>query len=168
MHAIIRDSKVALIIPPNTPFAFDDTQYPHHWIDNATEDDKQTLGLVPLTRPISYPDTRFVEVLGEEAVFDAKSNTAAIRYVSQGRPLEQVKQILAAEVNNTAATLLAPSDWMVIRAAEENRPLKPEWSAFRYAVRGTARATVSAIEVAADSTALKITMSRLTWPISPE
>jgi hypothetical protein len=52
--------------------------------------------------------------------------------------------------NNTAYTILQPSDWMVVRAIETSTTVDPAWNAWRQEIRDQAAAQVAKITACTD------------------
>lgn len=83
----------------DTPFMHDDVQYPANWLRLASEAEKAAIGITEVSDPVLHDD-RF--------------------YWAPGVPkdLDMLKAQIVSQVKTTAGSLLAPTDWKVIRAAE--------------------------------------------------
>ena len=91
-------------LAPNKAFTDSEgRQYPRNWLKLTTIEEKQAIGITEEPDPVvaSY-DQRF--------------------YWSAENPkdLDQLKENWTAQVKQTAGTLLAPTDWYIVRQAENS------------------------------------------------
>ena len=137
----------------DTPFTHNDIQYPANWIRLATEEDKSAIGLVweadavraddrfywdgNINNPKALEDKlevdqdgnpMYVKVLG---VVDGKPAMvdSAERLVTKG-----LKSNFISQVKTTAGSILAQTDWMVIRKAERNVDIPTSVATYRASV----------------------------------
>ena len=155
----------------DTPFTHNDIQYPANWIRLATEEDKAAIGLVweadavraddrfywdgNINNPKALEDKEevdqdgnpmYVKVLG---IVDGKPAMvdSAERLVTKG-----LKYNFIAQVKTTAGSILAQTDWMVIRKAERNVDIPSSVATYRASVVAkadeleTAIAAVTSVE----------------------
>lgn len=124
-------------ISPDAPFTAvnadgDLIQFPANWIRLASDDDKAAIGLAWEADPAPY-DQRFQWGWSED-----------------GEPIwkdhEQLVSQWVAQTKTTAGTLLAPTDWQVIREADNGTPVSAELKAERQAIRDKSAVKVTAIE----------------------
>lgn len=116
-------------IPLDTPFTHDGLQYPANWIRLASEEDKSAIGLVWEPDPV-LADDRFYwngDINNPKALEDVTDEN--------GNVATGLKSQFIAQVKSQAASLLAPTDWKVIRAAEGGKALDDETKAARAAIR---------------------------------
>jgi len=102
----------------DTPFTHNDIQYPANWIRLATEEDKAAIGLVWEADPVRADDRFYWD--GD---------------VNNPKDINQVKAMLIAQSKATAGSMLAQSDWKIIRAAETGVAASAETLAERAAIR---------------------------------
>ena len=141
------------IIQLDTPFTHNDIQYPANWIRLASEEDKEAIGLVWEADPVRADDRYYwngdinnpkaledkeesdqdgnplyVKVLG---VVDGKSAMVDSdkRLVTKG-----LKSNFIAQIKTTAGSILAQTDWMVIRKAERNVDIPISVATYRASV----------------------------------
>ena len=146
-------------IVEQTPFTIDGTGYPADWLNHASAEDKQTLGLVEVTYEGLREDDRFYWV-------SENRNGAVISYVNTPKDLDALKKQWVASTNQAAYSLLVQSDWMVVKAMETSTAVPADWATYRAAVRSAAQTTVAAINAAADVPALQAAV-HVTWPNDP-
>lgn len=105
-------------IPLDTPFTHDGLQYPANWIRLASEEDKAAIGLVWEPDPVRADDRFYWN--GD---------------ITNPKDIDQVKAMLISQVKSQAGSLLAPTDWKVIRAQETGTALDSETKTERAAIR---------------------------------
>ena len=162
------------------PFTVDGVQYPSNWLRMASEADKAALGITWEADPAPV-DFRFYwsegnpkamedkeesdedgnplyvkvlgEVDGEPAMVDSEE-----RLVTKG-----LKSTWIAQVKATAGSMLATTDWMVIRKAERDVPIDADVAAKRAAILAEANRLEAAISACADVDALIEVVSNQNW-----
>ena len=115
--------------------------YPANWLRLTTMAEKQAVGLVEVTNTTASYDQRFYwgvdnpKQLNDEAVLDESGNDT-------GEVQTGLKTLWKNTQNEIAATLLAPSDWRVVKVMEVNSSfanaksaLPSTWQTYRAAVR---------------------------------
>ena len=147
-------------IVEQTPFTIDGTGYPADWLNHASVQDKETLGLVEVTYEGTREDDRFYWV-------SENRNGAVITFTNNPKDLDGLKKQWKDSINQQAYTLLLPSDWMVVKSVETQTPVAAEWTAYRASVRTAAAAGVAAVEAAADVPALQAAI-QVAWPNDPD
>lgn len=124
-------------------FTHNDILYPANWLQLSTAEEKSAIGITEVDDPARY-DERF--------------------YWSAGNPkdLDVIKANLISHVKATAASLLAPTDWKVVRFAETGTAIDTATSTYRTAVRTASNANETAINACV--TMFEIESLQLTWP----
>ena len=151
-------------IPYDKAWTHPDTgvQYPANWMRLATLEEKEAIGLVEEADPsiVSW-DQRFYwgvdnpKQLNDEAILDEDGNDT-------GRVQPGLKTVWKNMQDQTAASLLAPSDWRVVKELEVNSSfsaaktaLPTEWQTYRAAVRTACNTRQGEIDACADVAALE-------------
>ena len=113
------------------------TRYPRNWIDNASPSD---LAAVP-TGGITW---------AAPIVFDGRF------FYSQGQPkdLATLKAQYVKAQKSAADTLLQPTDWMVLRAAEGGTAIPSDTKTYRAAVRTKSKEREDQVNACSDVNAL--------------
>jgi hypothetical protein len=121
----------------------DGTQYPANWIRLASLEERAAIGITEAADPVPYDD-RF--------------------YWGTGLPkdIDQLKDGMVAQVKATAGTLLAVTDWKVVRAAEGVKTVDADTLADRAAIR--AASDVNETAILACTTVDELAALQLTWP----
>ena len=141
-----------------TQFELGGITYPPQWLNQSTAEQKAEIGLVEVVATNSPADDRFYFVSQE-------LNGAELTYINTPKDLDGLKKSSVEQVNATSYSLLFPSDWMVIRAAE-GTPIAADWTAYRAAVRAKANESRALIESATDIDSL-IAACQIEWPHDP-
>jgi hypothetical protein len=119
-------------INEGTQFTIDGVTYPSNWLNQSTPEQKAALGLEEVVATNS-PFNPVYYWTGETL----EGGTA--------KDLADVQKQAVAQVNQTAYTLLLPSDWMVVKAFETSTPIATDWNTWRASIRTTAANAVTAI-----------------------
>jgi len=125
-------------LAPNKAFTDSEgRQYPRNWLKLTTIEEKQAIGITEEPDPVvaSY-DQRF--------------------YWSAENPkdLDQLKEYWTAQVKQTAGNLLAPTDWYIVRQAENSTGIPADVLARRGEIRTFSGEKEAAIAACADVPAL--------------
>ena len=139
----------------------DGIQRPANWLRLSTERDRELLGITWVADASSNYDQRFYwgvdnpKQLNDEAILDKDGNDT-------GEIQTGLKTLWKAKQNDIAASLLAPSDWRVVKELEINssfanaRSAYPSaWMTYRAAVRTACNTRQSEIDACSDVAALK-------------
>ena len=167
----------------DTPFTHNEIQYPANWIRLASEEDKSSIGMTWEADAVRYDD-RFYwngdinnpkaledrEESDEDGnplyvqVYDATANDGKGAMVNTDKRLiyKGLKSNFIAQIKYTAGTILAQTDWMVIRKAERNVDIPTAVATYRASV--VAKATeletaISAVTTIEQLIALDISFS---------
>lgn len=141
------------------PFEIDGNLYPANWLQLATPEEKEALGLEEVQVVGERKDDRFFWV--SEAL-----EGATLTITSTPKDLEQVRANAISQVNAIAYSILLPSDWMVTRKVERNVDIPADWAAFRAAVITASTAGRTAYESA--TSVDEIVAVQISWPVSPD
>jgi hypothetical protein len=119
-------------LAPDTAFTWDQISYPANWLRLSTAEEKEAIGITEVPDPEPY-DQRFY--WGPDLPKD------------HAQLVEQWTQ----QTRTTAGTLLVPSDWMVIREADNGTAMDADTKALRQEIREATGVKVAAIEATADT-----------------
>ena len=128
----------------DSAFTTDDgTQYPNNWIRLASPEERAAIGITEVDDAPTYDD-RF--------------------YWGVGNPkdIDMLKTNMISQVKQTAASLLAPTDWKIIRATETATAIDADVLAARAAIRTASNANEIAINDCNTVDALSIL--QFNWP----
>ena len=130
-------------------FTHEGISYPSNWLRLTTLEEKQAIGIVEVANNTQSWDQRFYWGVDNpkqlEDVTDDDGNTTT-----------GLKTLWKQTQNEIAASLLAPSDWRVVKAAEVTAySVESEWLTYRAAVRTACNTRQTEIDNCADVPALK-------------
>ena len=131
-------------------FTHNGISYPANWLRLTTLEEKQAIGIVEVADPVvGVWDQRFYWGVDNpkqlEDVTDDDGNTTT-----------GLKTLWKQKQSEIAASLLAPSDWRVVKSAEVTAySVESEWLTYRAAVRTACNTRQTEIDACVDVPALK-------------
>jgi hypothetical protein len=128
------------------------TQHPANWM-RMSDERKVEIGLVYEADPDTSYDNRFYWSKGVERALDDVNevnddNTPMLDIDGNQVVTKGLKSNAIAQVKVTAAGLLAPTDWMIVRSAENGTDVPSATLAFRANVRAASETIEAAISAA--------------------
>jgi len=129
----------------DTPFTSNDIQYPANWLRMTTLEEKEAIGITEVADPERYDDRYYWGV-------------------GLPKDLDQCKANMVTQIKAAAGSMLAPTDWKVIRATETGIPLDADTLTARANIRAASNTNEAA--VAACTTVDELAALQLTWPES--
>lgn len=142
MFAIISDNAIAMLVAPGTPFEWDSVQYPANWCNLSTPEEKAAIGMVDVIYG-QYPNDQFYWVTQDAPVYNG--TVVEINYTSTPKDLFTLQSNMVNQTNQTAWTILQPTDWMVVKGIETKSAVPTDWNTWRQQIRDQAAAQVAAI-----------------------
>lgn len=142
-------------ISPDSPFTDPETgiQYPANWLRNASPEEREAIGITEVPDP-PVPDYRFMWGYTEDGNPIWKDH---------GQLVDQWSQ----QTRTTAGTLLAPTDWIIIREADNGKPADPALKTWREDIRLAAGQKIAAIKATVDSASLAAYITGADYPVWP-
>ena len=147
-------------IQEGTQFTIDGVEYPSNWLNLSTPEEKAAIGLEEVIATNSPANDQYYWVSTE-------LNEATLTYINTPKDLDTVKSNSVALINQTAYSILLPSDWMVVKSVETNTPMSTEWNTWRQSIRTTADTTRTAVANAVDVEEVQTIMGNITWSPDP-
>ena len=150
-------------------FTHNGISYPANWLRLTTLAEKQAIGIVEVPdQPQAVWDQRFYwgvdnpKQLNDQPAVDEDGNE--LGYTQTG-----LKTLWKQKQSEIAASLLAPSDWRVIKARETGGQVPLVWFNYRRDVRAVCNTRQTEINNCADVAALKELIDNPTtpWPEEP-
>ena len=145
-------------IPYDKAWTHPDTgvQYPANWMRLASLEEKEAIGLVEEADPVvNVWDQRFYWNADTPKQLDDVTD-------DDGNTTTGLKTLWKNKQNETAASLLAPSDWRVVKELEVNSSFSAaktayptKWQTYRAAVRTACNTRQGEIDACSDVDALK-------------
>ena len=165
----------------DTPFTHNDIQYPANWIRLASEENKEAIGLVWEADPVRADDRYYWDgdinnpkALEDKEESDQDGNPLYVKVlgVVDGEPAmvdsdkrlvtKGLKSNFIAQIKTTAGSILAQTDWMVIRKAERNVDIPTAVATYRASV--VAKATELEASISAVTTVEQLIALDLSFP----
>ena len=137
-------------------FVHDGMQYPANWLRLTSLEEKQAIGIVEVSEaPTASWDQRFYwgvdspKQLNDEPVLDKDGKET-------GETSTGLKTLWKEKQSDIASSLLSPSDWRVVKAAEvTDYAVSSQWLTYRAAVRTACNTRQAEIDACSDVAALK-------------
>ena len=170
-------------LPLDRAFTLGDIQYPANWLRRSTSEARAALGITWETEP-ARADDRFYwngditnpKALEDREEVDEAGNPMYVKVLDNSDPENPVmvdsderlvtkglKSQWIAQVKTTAGTMLAATDWMVIRKAERDVAIPDGVVTKRAAILAEANRLETAIAACADVAALIEVVSAQNW-----
>jgi hypothetical protein len=116
-------------LPVGVPFKdAEGNQYPANWLNLSTLEEKTAIGITEVADPVRADDRFYWD--GD---------------LTNPKDIDQVKAMLVSQSKTIAGSLLAQTDWKIIRSAETNVPASAEVLAERAAIRTASNDNETAI-----------------------
>jgi hypothetical protein len=119
-------------LPLDIPWEYKDVQYPANWLRLSSSDDRAALGIT-WGDVVEYHDQKFYWGYDADGILIPKTYT-------------DLQTNWVAQTKHTANTMLAPSDWRVIKAKESGKTMNAGWKTWRQVIRTECGTKVTAIE----------------------
>ncbi len=135
-------------LSPDVPFKHAGIQYPANWLRLSSPQERKAIGITEVPDPQPY-DQRF--------------------YWGPGLPKDhaQLVEQWVAQTRTTANTLLAPTDWIIIREADNGKAADPVLKTWREDIRLATGVKVTAIRDTADTDELAAYITGADYPVWP-
>jgi hypothetical protein len=153
MAFLLDGQPLAVDTPFKTP---DGTQYPANWLRLSTLEEKEAIGITECDDPKSW-DERFYWGYDAEGHLIPKDHA-------------QLVEQWTAATRQTANSLLSPTDWIIIREADNGKAADPVLKTWREEIRLAAGSKVYEIGQTADTDALAAYITGAdypAWPVDP-
>ena len=144
---------------PGRPFTHNGIQYPANWLRLTSWEEKSAIGITEVPDPAPV-DTRFYwDTDIPKQLEDVTDETTGITTTG-------LKTQWKAQQDQTAYSLLAPTDWYVVRKTEVGTEIPVGISSFRVGVRDISEQRKNSIGLATDVPSLVgiVTFHGLDWP----
>ena len=165
----------------NSPFTIGGTQYPSNWLTVSTEADRTSLGITWVADPVRADDrfywngnTDTPKALEDVDAVDNDGNPVYVQvWNAETEEMENTSERLVTrglkytwilQVKHTAGTMLAQTDWMVIRKAERDVAIPSATVTQRAAIVTECSRLETAITAAADMDAFIAVVQDQRWP----
>ena len=167
-------------LPIDRGFTHNDIQYPRNWLRLSTQEDKDALGITWEADPVRHDDKYYwngeldnPKALEDREESDVDGNplwvqeydavTEAMVDTTERLVTHGLKHTMINQVKHTAGTMLAQTDWYVVRKAEREVAIPKDVVAKRAHVVAESERLEVAITGCADVEALIEVMNNQNW-----
>lgn len=184
MFAVVQNGQVVQVVQPDQPFTVGDKQYSARFLRNSTPQEKLDAGVWEVIDQ-GRPDDRYYWVTGPSFRVNEVNSTVEAVYTSNAKALEDVlatkedgtplldeagvqvvtkglKSNTIAQIKQTAGSLLADTDWYVVRKADIGTNVPADVNTYRASVRAEADRLEAAISAVSDIDGLIAVQAN--WP----
>lgn len=131
----------------------DGTQFPANWLRLASPAEREAIGITEVPDPPQW-DQRFYWGYDANGQLIPKDHAQLVEQWTQ-------------QTRTTANTLLAPTDWVIIREADNGKAADPALKQWREDIRLATGAKVTAITGTADTAELAAYITGTEYPVWP-
>jgi len=118
-------------LSPDAPFEHDGIQYPANWLRLSTPGERAAIGITEVPDPAPY-DQRFYWGYDKDGNLIPKDH-------------DQLVTLWSDQTRTTAGTLLAPTDWQIIRQADNGTVIDAKTKDWREQIRTACNEKVAKI-----------------------
>jgi hypothetical protein len=140
-------------LSPDVAFTHEGIQYPANWLRLATPEEREAIGITEVPDPPTW-DQRFYWGYTEDGELIPKDHT-------------QLVEQWVAQTRITAGTLLVPTDWVIIREADNGKAADPALKQLREDIRLATGQKNAAIAATADTAELAAYITGTEYPVWP-
>ena len=140
----------------NKPLSYDrafthaDIQYPANWLRLSSLEERNAIGITEVADAPSWDQRFYWGVDNPKQLNDKTETVDGVEVKTTG-----LKTQWSDTQTSIAASLLAPSDWRVIKAKETGTNIPSAWKTYRAAIRTACNTRQTEINAVADVPALK-------------
>ncbi len=140
-------------LSPDVAFTHAGIQYPANWLRLASPEEREAIGITEVPDPQPY-DQRFYWGYDAEGKLIPKDHTQLVEQWTQ-------------QTRTTANTLLAPTDWVIIREADNGKAADPLLKTWREDIRLATGVKVGVIRDTLDTDDLAAYITGANYPVWP-
>ena len=129
----------------------DGIQHPSNIFRTWTKPELLSIGIAPAR--VETPDSRYYNTGAESYTFT--DGEWVISYETTEKDVADLKKELISKIRANVGSVLAPSDWRVIREADGGIAMSDEWKTYRNEVRAHGNSLESGVEAFASVAAVK-------------
>jgi hypothetical protein len=154
MWALVEDNSITKTFNRPKGFTLGDVQYPASIFTLWSTAEKEAIGLYEIVVDNSNLKDEAYYMNGAESITWSSNTVTKSFATATAKDLAELKTSHKQVINSQAAGVLAPTDWMVVRAAEGGTAVPSDITTSRAAVRTKANEMCTAIDAVSDVDAL--------------
>ena len=179
MFAVVQNGEVRQILQLDVPFSVGDKHYSSNFLRTSSAQEKIEAGVWEIIEG-QRPDDRFYWVSGPAYRVVEANSTVEANYSGTPKQLDDttetpegatepvttkgLKSTSVAQIKSAANSMLASTDWMVIRKAERDVAIPEATVTYRAAVVAECARLEAAISAATDVDGLIAALATANWP----
>jgi len=140
-------------LAPDVPFKHAGIQYPANWLRLSSQKERLAIGITEVPDPKSW-DERWAWGYDDKGDLIWKDHAQLVEQWTQ-------------QTRTTANTLLSPTDWIIIREADNGKVADPVLKTWREDIRLATGVKVTAIRDTADTEELAAYITGADYPVWP-
>jgi hypothetical protein len=141
-------------LAPDSPFTTSNgTQYPANWLRLSTLEEKEAIGITEVPDPPTW-DQRFYWGYDQDGQLIPKDHAGLVTLWEN-------------QTKNTANTLLAPTDWMVVREADNGTACPADTKSWRQLIRISCETKVANVGATTTTDELAAYITGSDYPVWP-
>lgn len=180
MFAIVQNGEIRQMVQPDVAFTIGEKQYSARFIRNSTEAERKAVGIYEVIYG-EQKDQRFYWVTGPTYRVNEVNQTVEATFTAIAKDLEDktetpegatepvttkgLKSQYISQVKATAGSMLAATDWMVIRKVERDVAIPAEVAAKRAGIVAECDRLEAAIAGCKDVEQLIEILAAQNWPV---
>jgi len=150
-------------LTPGNAFEHNGIQYPANWLNHASTEEKEAIGIEEVTQQTRPNDEYYWVTDNNDGSFT--STAKPLNDVTENDVTSKgLKSNKIAQIKSTANALLKNTDWMVIRKAERDVAIPSATVTYRAAVITEATRLETAINAATTVEGLITVVQSANWP----
>jgi len=179
--AVVQNGAVRQVLQMDVPFSVGDKHYSSNFLRTSSAQEKIEAGVWEIIEG-TRPDDRYYWVSGPNYRVNEVNSVVEAEYSGTAKQLEDttetpegqtepvttkgLKSTTVAQIKATANSMLASTDWMVIRKAERDVAIPADTVTFRAAVVAECARLEAAISAATDVDSLVAAIASQNWPVA--
>ena len=152
MFAQVEGGEVVKIVPTHKGITIGDTQHDKNIYRLWSKEELKNIGLLPYRE--NTVDNRFYQ--RGSLSYEVGSDEVVGTYAKTDKDVATLKEKMIEQVKNRASKLLAPTDWMAVRASEGGTAMPDAIKTYRTAIRKESNDKETEIKALGDLDAVKL------------
>jgi hypothetical protein len=144
-------------LPSGSSFTIGDERFGSNWLARATPEQltERGISIAPAPPPRPSESEKFHYITLDDGAWTVTPKN-----------LDMLKRMMVGDANRAAHSMLAGSDWMVVKQAEAGVGVLPQWTDYRASVREESNRQCGQIEEATSVDSLVAITAN--WPRNPD
>ena len=163
MFAIVVNGVIQMLVPAGTAFTWVGLQYSNNWCNLSSPEEKAAIGMVDVVYG-AQPSDVYYWVSQDAPVY--ADGVVTINYTATPKDLFMLQNNAVTTMQQTAYSILQPSDWRVVKGYETKTAIPADWDTWRQTIRTQCETQVAAIS-ACTTVAELAALPPVQWALDP-